>query len=546
MIRQIQNDQGQNDQSFRRALIWLVVFALIGAALALLYHDADQQDSGYHFLFARWAHRHPQYFVSVWARPLFTLLYFLPSQLGYAAAKLFTVVLSVGVAWQTYRLARRIKCDRSEFVIPLLFLQPSFFLLSSTVLTETLFALIFVIALRLHLSGRVKLGMMAASMLILVRPEGFFIGMLWGAWVLAGAARGIKLSSSENMKRVYGTNGKERNKRKKEWKQILFNPHSIFRLFRSFPFVPYTLFDFSSRYLNAITLKAGLQTMFLASGIISWWIAAYLITGDALWIVHDWPSDWRPDGRANGDGPIWWYIALLPLIVGPMFIAPFLAGLWRSLKRRESGSGVSAILVLFVAHSLMFWRGWFGSAGYARYFVCVAPAIALITLAGWNELAERRAKFFNSARNSFASMVIAISLLICVFYVDGWRFTRDARAVEKMRVWFSANERPVARLICSQAYMRIVFDRDQWEKPAFTDDREHNLELIRQSGPQTLVFWDEETGPKWYGLRAGDFESAGYVRLKSQTFNLEGLFFRLPWDLFGGPRVQRMHLLYKD
>jgi hypothetical protein len=288
------------------------------------------------------------------------------------------------------------------------------------------------------------------------------------------------------------------------------------------------------------------QLLLLATGMMLWWLAAYLIMRDPLWIVHDWPTDWQPDGKANGTGPIWWYAALLPLIVGPLLIAPFIVGLWRLLRRREFMCGVSAFLVLFVAHSLMFWRGWFGSAGYARYFVCVSPAVALIALAGWNELAERRAEFFGSARRSLAATAIAGSFLISVFYVDGWKFTRDARAVDEMFQWFRANERPVARLICSQAYMWIVFDRDQWERPAFTADREHNLALIRQSPPHTLVFWDEETGPKWYGLRAGDFESAGYSRLKSQAFILEGLFFRLPWDRFGGPRVQHMSLLYKD
>jgi hypothetical protein len=488
----------RDDQSLRRALIWLAVFAAVGAALVTLYHDADQQDSGYHFLFARWAYHHPHYFVSVWARPLFTLLYSFPAQLGYGAAKLFTVIIGLATAWQTFRLARQIRFDRAEMAIPLLFLQPSFFLLSSTVLTETLFALVFVVALRAHLSGRIKLGMLVASLLILIRPEGFFIGALWGMWVLIGAEFVVPPS---------GGSGSQ-----------------------SSPF----------------RLKAVLQTLFLASGMMLWWLAAFVITRDSLWIVHDWPSDWSPDGKANGTGTVWSYVVLSPLIVGPVFIAPFLAGLWRLLKRREFICGVSAFLILFVAHSLMFWRGWFGSAGYARYFVCVAPAIALITLAGWNDLAERRARFFNVARNSFAARVIAVSFLICVFYVDGWRFTRDARAVEEMVEWFRAHERPVARLICSQAYMRIVFDRDHWEKPAFTSDRERNLELIGQSPRQTLIFWDDETGPKWYGLRAEDFESAGYVRLKSQAFKLEGLFFRLPWNRFGGPRVQQMHLLYKD
>jgi hypothetical protein len=500
----------RDDRSLRHALAWLAVFAATGAALVLLYHDADQQDSGYHFLFARWAHRHPQYFIGVWARPLFTLLYFPFAQFGYAAAKFLTVIISLGTAWQTFRLARQIKFDRAEMAIPLLFLQPSFFLLSSTVLTETLFALVFVIALRLHLSGRIKAGMIVASLLILVRPEGFFIGVLWGVWVLRIADYGLWIADRPTF-------------RERQWTDV----------WRSLSQIP------QSAIRNP-------QLLLLATGMILWWLAAYLIMRDPLWIAHDWPSDWRPDGKANGTGPIWWYVASLPLIVGPLLIAPFIAGLWRLLKRREFMCGVSAFLVLFVTHSLMFWRGWFGSAGYARYFVCVSPAVALIALAGWNEMAEWRAEFFGAARKSFAAIALAGSFLISVFYVDAWIFTRDARAVDEMFEWFRANERPVERLICSQAYMWIVFDRDQWERPPFTADRERNLALIRQSPPHTLVFWEEETGPKWYGLRAGDFESAGYVRLKSQAFSLEGLFFRLPWNRFGGPRVQHMSLLYKD
>src|SRR5215813_5184647 len=310
MVRSFQNDPARLDdrrdgRSLRRALIWMAVFAAIGAALVLLYHDADQQDSGYHYLFARWAHRHPRYLVGVWARPLFTLLYSLPAQFGYAAAKFFTVIIGLATAWQTFRLARQIKLDRAELAIPLLFLQPSFFLLSSTVLTEMLFALVFVVALRLHLSGRIRTGMIVASLLILVRPEGFFIGVLWGLWVLGNVECGMRnaeftLTAAEHSSSgVFGRLGE---------------PHSAFR-------IP--------------------QLSLLASGMILWWLAAYLIMRDPLWIVHDWPSDWRPDGKANGTGPIWWYVASLPLIVGPLMVAPFIGGLWRLLKRREFTCGVS-------------------------------------------------------------------------------------------------------------------------------------------------------------------------------------------------------------
>jgi hypothetical protein len=477
-------DRGENAQ---RAIIWIVVFAVMGVALALLYADADQQDSGYHFLFARWAHLHPHYFVGVWARPLFTLLYFIPAQFGYTAAKLFTVIISLATAWQTFRLARQIKLDRAELAIPFLFLQPSFFLLCSTIFTETLFALIFVVALRLHLAGRVKSGMLAASLLILVRPEGFFIGVLWGVWVLRG-----------------------------------------------------------TRFDSKLRLCAALQISILGSGILLWGIAAYAVTRDPLWIIHDWPPDWNALSRTNGTGTLWRYILLSPLIVGPLLIPPFAAGLRRSLKHREFTTGASAFLILFIAHSLMFWRGWFGSAGYARYLVCVSPAIALITLVGWNQFAERRARYFNVARAPAPAVVIATSFLICAVYVDGWRFTRDARAIEAMHNWFVNNQRPVSRLICSQAYMRILFDRDQWEKPGFTNNRDFNLDLIRRSPKGTLVFWDNDTGPKWYGLRAEEIESAGYVRLRSQTFRFEGIFLKLAWDRFGGPRYQQMHLLYKE
>ncbi|HEU0185610.1 MAG TPA: hypothetical protein VFS27_09875 [Blastocatellia bacterium] len=505
-----------NDRTLRRALAWTAVFAAVGVALVMLYRDADQQDSGYHFLFARWAHRHPQYFIGVWARPLFTLLYFPIAQLGYAAAKFFTVVISLATAWQTFLLARQIKFDRAEMAIPLLFLQPSFFLLSSTAMTETLFALVFVIALRLHLSGRIKLGMVVASLLILIRPEGFFVGLLWGVWVMTEGQGD-------------GATGRRGDGAMRSWRDKALD----------LSFLPV-----------ALSPRRPVSILLLSTGLLAWWLAAYLISGDPLWIVHDWPPDWRPDGKANGTGPIWWYVAMSPLIIGPLSLWPFIVGLWRLLKRREFLCGVSAFLFLFVAHSLMFWRGWFGSAGYARYFVCVSPAIALITLAGWNVLAIETKNFAplrsGAARNSLAGAALAGSLLISFIYVDSWTFTRDARAVDEMFEWFRANERPVARLIGSQAYMWAVFDRDQWERPSFTADREHNLELIRQSPPRTLVFWDEETGPKWYGLRAEDFESAGYVVLKSQAFKLEGLFFRLPRKGFGGPRIQRMSLLYKQ
>ena len=485
------------DSPARRACLWLLGFAFVGALLVWLYPDAEQQDSAYHYLFSRWAAIHPFYFVSVWARPLFTLIYFFPSQLGYPAAKLMTVGIGLATAWQGFRLAEQVKLRRAELIVPLLWLQPAFFALSSEVMTEMLFALLFVIALRLHLAGRIIAGMLVASLLILVRPEGFFIGVLWGFWILDFG--------------FWIGRAKDQNK-------------------------PYQKF--------AIRI---LQCLLLGSGMVFWWLAALVITGDKLWIVHNWPPDWQIDGKANGTGPVWWYAAQLPLIVGVPLVAPFLVGLWKLLRRRELGFATSSFLTLFLLHSLMFAGGWFGSAGYARYFVCIAPVTALISLTGWNELTANRSRRLLQAGG------LALAALTCFVYVDSIRFSRDAFAIQEMYDWIGNHTSLIdpgsaayhKRLVTSQAYARILLDRDPMENLAFTADRQHNLDLIRQSPEGTLVFWEDDTGPNWYKLRAEDFQAAGYELLKSQEFKLQGYFVRLQWARWGGWRWQRMHWLYK-
>ncbi|MFN0088036.1 MAG: hypothetical protein ACKVX9_21770, partial [Blastocatellia bacterium] len=46
----------------------LALCAALGLAMVFLFDDACQQDGPLHFLFARWAWRHPLLFVDVWSR----------------------------------------------------------------------------------------------------------------------------------------------------------------------------------------------------------------------------------------------------------------------------------------------------------------------------------------------------------------------------------------------------------------------------------------------------------------------------------------------
>lgn len=470
-----------------RGYLWLAVCAAVGVALTYLFIDSYQQDGGTHFIFSRWGWRHPDMFVGVWTRPLFTFIYGFPALISYHAAKLFTVLICVLTAWQTWRVARLYQLERNELVILFVLFQPAFFLMWADTMTEPIFALVFITALYLHLTGWVRLGAFVASLMLLARPEGFFLGAMWGFWMLFDSRVGSNL-----IRRV-----------------------------------PWTLL--------------------LASGAVIWVVAAWAISGDILFIKHNWPSDWNATGATYGRGPVWDYLLRSPEMVGPLLLVPFFVGLVTSITgagRRVWHCTVS-VLTLFVIHSILRVFGIFGSAGYARYFVCVSPAIAIITLVGWNRIAGWIP--MKPLRVGLAVAVLVVSGVLCFLYTDSAAWNRDARAVDEMTAWWKQNELPVTRLVRSQAYQGIAIDRDPWEQPTFSyDDREKNLQTLRELPHRTLVFWDGQTGPAWYKLTADDIEATGFRRLRSQNYVLNGYVMNKFWFGYGGPRNQEMHLLYKD
>lgn len=461
---------------------WLTTTLLLGVVTIWLYPDADQLDSGYHYLLARWSWRHPEYLLSVWGRPLFTLIYSLPAQGGYVTTRFFTLIVSLLTAWQTWRLASRLGLPQSHLAFPLVLLTPVFWQLSTGVYTETLFGLFLVIALRLREAGRHFAAILVISLLILIRPEGLFIGLLWGAWHTGTALRDRRIG------------------------------------------------------------RGLLESLCLGTGALLWVIAAWLMSGDPLWILHNWPPDWNPGSQANGTGPLWWYLILLPLIVGPFWLPSFFAGCRHLWQNRTFLLGGAIFWTIFLVHSVLFTRGWFGAAGYARYFVSVAPVTALLTLAGWEW--PRAARW-----TKWRGPSLIAGLLVSIIILDLLPHGRDSRAIRDLHQSFTQSptlrDLPVERLITSQAYMRIVFGRDHWEMPALGAAREQNLDLLRQLPPGTLIFWDGETGPAWYRLTPQDFERAGFRTILSRQYLLTGRLLPITWTGSLGARRQSMHLLYK-
>jgi hypothetical protein len=464
----------RKSDDLRNAVIALALMALLGVALILLFPGCPEQDTDYHFLGARSAWGNPWLFVDVWGRPLYTTFYALPALLGFTAARFCAVGIGVATAWQTWRLARDLRLERAWLVIPLLLGQPVFFELFPDLLTEPLFALAFVVALRWHLRGWTRRGMLAASFLPLARPEGVFLCLLWGVWVLA-----------ENINPT-------------AWPQA-----SVYRkLIRTVP-----------------------STLILSTGVFLWWIAATWITRDPLFILHNWPATWHQG--VYGSGTLFSYSQRAIEFTGVLLAAPLVLGLWCKIRAWTWIPVTTSFLLLFFLHTLFRAYGLFGEAGYPRYMVSVAPAIAVLTLEGWNTIALRIEKWPRFVSGALGWTVLSVSLAANFCYLDSFPWARDPIAIREMSDWFHEHPQPYKRLVWSNARMCIVFGLTLQESPALrSDNRETTLALLRDAPSGTLVFWDDHLGPDWFSLTAADIENSGYKRLRTQRYSLPGVVVR--------------------
>lgn len=424
----------------------------------------------------------------MWARPLFTVFYAVPALGGYALAKLFTVLIAALVAWQSFKLAQQLALEHAPLVIPLLYLQPSFFVLCADTMTEPLFALVLVAALRLRYAKKTIASSVLVSFSVLARPEGLFICALWAMFAL------------------------------KDWWTNRKTEQGI------------------ARTLLAIAL--------LATGVIVWWLAALIITRDPLFIVHNWPPSWPTTGTIYGHGKWWNYFARFAEIVPPLLIPAFVIGMRALASRTAAGIELIVIFVaFFVIHTILRMFGLMGSAGYPRYFVAISPVLALITLCGWNQIALRMSRL---TRSITMAAIIVLSAIICFCYFDGAEWIRDTKAVNEMARLSSARGLDQSnRFVWSQAYAAIRFDTDPWKNITFTPDHERNIELLRASQQGTLVLWESRYGPIWHHVNPEDFQQAGYDLIEKREFLLKGYVLPRSFFGFGGPRHQEMYLYYK-
>lgn len=177
----------------RRADLIALLATLLGLVLSIrmarlsdgVYHDDDLT----HLQMARWSADYPEYLLNDWGRPGFTLLFALPAQFGWFAARCFSGLLTALTAWLVYGVAREMGIRAAPAAPALFWIAPMTFSLSYTTLTETVLAFYLTAAMYLYLRGRPRCAAGLVSLFCVTRQEALVLLPVWALAVMPGGRR---------------------------------------------------------------------------------------------------------------------------------------------------------------------------------------------------------------------------------------------------------------------------------------------------------------------------------------------------------------------
>ncbi len=170
-----------------------------------------------------------------------------------------------------------------------------------------------------------------------------------------------------------------------------------------------------------------LALLMVPAWLIAWSIAGHELVGPAdrqwwRWLIDHWPYE---SGSEYPRGPILFFLATLPVVVGPLAFPAMWLGIWQSLRsawpparlkehhRRVDFLIAALPLAVLIGHSQLHWLGKFSSSGSPRYLLIVAPLWGCLTARGW-EWAFSRFSWPRPA--SWAALAVVTPGLVNCFY----------------------------------------------------------------------------------------------------------------------------------
>lgn len=416
----------------RNLLLIILIYSLISAVTIIFFNGtADDGDSIMHFLYARFAPLHLALYFDHWAKPLYVFLASPFAQFGFNGVKIFNASVSLCAIVFTYLSAEKLGFKNSLISALFLIVSPGYYILTFSGLTEPLFALVLILSVYLFINKKLLVSLILLSFLPFVRSEGM----------------------------------------------ILCGVFAIFLVYKKM-----------YRYLPLLLV-----------GHIIYSIAGYLVYHDLLWVFTQNPYSTLQ--HVYGSGTLFHFADQLQYITGlPLYILFWVGTLACILNLRNFRYDaffyfivIGGFFAFFIAHSLFWYLGIFGSMGLNRVLVCVMPFCALIALKGFNLL---EGILNRKIRVSVQSLVIAC-LVIFPFTANhaAINFSKTMKLTEKQKAALKISKKIKAQLnqhsvYCSYPYWIMTSDIDVFKENSLGRIIPENIAMAKSGD---FILWDN-----WY------------------------------------------------
>lgn len=423
------------------ALLFLAISAAIlfslGIGSGLGFMDGD---SITHYIIAGKALYHPILFLHHWGKPFFILVSAPFAFFGFGAMQAFNIGCGLAASWVAFLTGKKLGLRYAAYIIPLTLFSPMYSLVLPTGLTEPLFSLVLVLGVY------------------------FFLD-------------------------------------KKEWLFAL--------LFSVLPFVRNEAYVFLPVLLLCLILSRKLYwAPLLAAGFIVYSVIGYFVFKDIGWLIHQNPYD---AVSSYGHGPWYFFIQHSASTTGIALAISFCAGLAYVIYKivfpsenetRESWSIelllVFGMAIVFVAaHSYVWYKGIFGSAGMLRVVAGVIPLVALGAMRG-----AEGVFFLVRLRPVYAHVFLLSATCAIYLYTFQPRYYgqgMDANivAIKKAAEYVDEMHVPLKRIFISHPAATVFLDIDPFEerKPAELANLANKKFPGRELDSGSIIVWDSFFGP---------------------------------------------------
>lgn len=467
-----------------------------------VHHDDDLT----HFLYAKWARQIPGYLVHDWGRPGFTVLYFPAAQIGWVAARWFSGILTILAAWLAYRAAERMYLPYAWLVVPLTLIQPMFFQLSYTTLTETPLAFYAALALRLLVSGRCGGSAVVMSLSLVTRHEAVVWLPIWAFAMWHRRARPwsylllvwAPIVHNLLMWDVLG---------KTPFEVFLNRTHDVQYGRGPIMAIPARALVAYGPGLAALAVLGAVAICRRRGGaVIAAMTAAYVLTHAGL----------RYLGWYATAGYARLLVPVAPM-VGLLCVAAIAAlADWSARRWWLRPAGVAAAFVFF------WWaceaeKPWWLYPPFLLAFRVVTVGVVLIAAASvWVGLRRPRLTWI---RWVFPVLLVSLTGIQTLHLARPWRMTPEQRSIQQVVQWLKDNGYGGRRILASNVWVNLLW-------PYVLDPGDYDTKRLFEDAPAgTVLIWDKRFSPAFpRNMELADYLNNPHCRLLTKSWPSPGVF----------------------